>query len=100
VSAKHLVISSYSDLSKLSPEAKCVHFRKFVSKRLLKKVLCKFKKIERISLSKYAFSRCNAKLIEIVTRKKLEIKILERNAGRPNLIEKGSYNLIKPNIVK
>jgi hypothetical protein len=93
VSVKQVVVSSYSDLSKLSPEVKHVHFRKFISKKLLEEVLCKFKKVEKISISRYAFSRCSTKLIEIANNK-LELEISERSVGRPNLIEK-LYNLNK-----
>lgn len=83
VNVKHVVISSYSDLSKLSSKIKLIHFRKFVSKKLLKIILNKCPRLERISLSRYAYKRFNSNLLK---SKNIEIRI-SKNVGRPNLVE-------------
>ena len=85
---KHISISSYSDLLKLSPRIKSVHFRKFVSRNILKKVLSVCLNLERISFSRYAFSRCDSNFIEELLEMGVSIGVSRRNAGRPNLIEK------------
>ena len=82
MNAKQLVIASYSDLSKLSPEIKSIHFRKFVSKKLLKIVAEKFPKLKIISVSKYA-----AKRLPSEARSRFLIQISVRK-GRPNILEK------------
>ena len=79
---KQIVVSSYSDLSKLSPKTKSVHLRKFVSKNLIKIILDRCPNLERLTFSRYSYRRFkSAKL------KNIEIKISEKSAGRPNLVE-------------
>ncbi len=81
-----LVVSSYSDLSKLSSNIVCVHFRKFVSKRLLDKVLKSCPKLKKISLSMYAARRLDC-FSSYLSGKGLLIEFSKRGSGRPNSIE-------------
>ncbi len=76
-----MVISSYSDLSKISPCAKSVHFRKFVSKRLLSLVVQKCRNLQSVSVSKYAYRR-------LVFSHDVDVKISGRMPGRPSAIER------------
>jgi len=80
VSAKHLVISSYSDLSKLHSKIKHVHFRKFISKKLLKIVVEKCPKLELISVSPYSYKRLKFDCMFPVGASK-------KSSGRPSFIE-------------
>jgi len=86
------VLSSYSDLSKISSNVKIIHFRKFISKKLLKIILCEYPDLREISLSKYASKRLNNKCIEILSKSRIQIKIsLVR--GRPNELEIRNINM-------
>ena len=78
------VISSYSDLSKLSQKVKSVHFRKFVSRKLLEIILEKCPRLESISLSKYAHGRLH---FDFLKYKRVKIIISGKSSGRPNLVE-------------
>jgi hypothetical protein len=91
VNAKQLVISSYSDLSELSPKIKNIHFRKFVSKKMLNTIKESCPELDRISFSSSAAKRLQHCSSSLPT--KAEIQILARKSGRPNLIE--SFLLIK-----
>jgi len=91
VNAKQLVISSYSDLSKLSPKIRHIHFRKFVSKKILDKIKKSCPELGKISFSSSAAKRLQSCSSSIPSGAK--IQILERKSGRPNLIE--SFLLIK-----
>lgn len=91
MNAKQLVISSYSDLSELSPKIKHIHFRKFVSKKILNEVRENCPNLDKISFSSSAAKRLQN--YSFLIPAKAEIKILERKSGRPNLIE--SFLLIK-----
>ena len=88
VDIKQVSISSYSDLSKLSNRVNFVHFRKFVSKKILEKVLIDCPNLDMISFSKYAFSRCNEKILEQIQQKGVKLKISLKDSGRPNLVER------------
>jgi len=88
VNVKHVSISSYSDLSKLSSFVKIVHFRKFLNRNILQKVLDRCSNLEKISVSKYVFNRCDPDFIEKISKDGLNV---ERSVGRPNLIERLIY---------
>ena len=85
---KHSSISSYSDLSKLSHSVKFVHFRKFVSKKIIKKVLSECPNLVEISFSNYAYKRCNDDILKFINKEGVNLLISSRRAGRPNIIEK------------
>lgn len=85
---KQVVISSYSDLSKLAPNIRKVHFRKFISKKLLDKVLLQCPKMKNVSFSNYASKRLNDQLISFIIKKELKIEHSNSDVGRPNLLEK------------
>jgi len=67
---------------------KFVHFRKFVSRNILEKVLEICSDLEKISFSRYAFSRCDHDFIKELSQNGLDIDISKRSVGRPNLIER------------
>jgi len=91
VNHKHrAVISSYSDLLKLSSGIKIVHFRKFVSKRILKIVLEECSDLKVISLSKYASKRLNSNILKLILSKNIELIILF-DKGRPNNLKQRLY---------
>jgi len=85
------VISSYSDLSKLSSNVKIIHFRKFVSKKLLNLVLEKCPNLEIISLSGYASKRLNSNISKIILSMKIEL-VVSIELGRPNNLKQRLYN--------
>ena len=85
------VLSSYSDVSKLSSDVKVVHFRKFVSKRILEMVMVKCSDLEEISLSKYASKRLNGKCLRLLSKNKVSVKI-SLIIGRPNVLETKQVN--------
>ena len=80
--AKQLVISSYSDLSKLSPDMHYVHFRKFISKKLLDEVAKICPSLKRISVSRKASSR-----LKSIKNIRFKVIVSEKNRGRPNKLE-------------
>ncbi len=84
MNVKYVVISSYFDLSKLSSEVKTIHFRKFVSRNLLKIVLDKCPRLKIISFSRYASRRLHS---DFLKSRNIEIKISRKSSGRPNLVE-------------
>ena len=88
VDIKQVSISSYSDLSKLSKRVNKIHFRKFISKKILRKVLINCPNLDMISFSKYAFSRCNEKILEQIQQRGVKLKISLKDSGRPNLVER------------
>ena len=88
VSVKQVVISSYSDLSNLSPEVKHVHFRKFISKKILERVISKCSELEEISLSRYAYNRCASDFLNLLSQTNIEVKISAKGVGRPSIIDK------------
>ena len=93
VNDKHrAVISSYSDLSRISSNVKIIHFRKFVSKRILNLILNKCPNLKKISLSNYASKRLNHKCMNILSENKIVIKI-SSNRGRPSILELNNINM-------
>jgi hypothetical protein len=89
VNYKHrAVLSSYSDISKISSNVKIIHFRKFVSKKVLNIVIKKCPKLKIISLSRYASKRLNSNLIEILYLNQISLEISKKDIGRPNLLER------------
>ena len=82
---KLVVISSYSDLSRLIPGIRKVHFRKFISRKLLEDVLLRCPKLKYISVSRYASKRVY-KFLSYVADKGLNIEYSNSNSGRPNLL--------------
>ncbi|MBS3052129.1 MAG: hypothetical protein J4428_02040 [Candidatus Aenigmarchaeota archaeon] len=87
MNAKQVSISSYSDLEKLSPNIKIVHFRKFLNKKLIEKVLLKCPNIKKISCSKSAFRR-NSGGFGFLEFSNIQLSVSEKDRGRPNLLEK------------
>lgn len=84
---KQLVISSYYDLEKISPSVKKIHFRKFISKRAIFKILTICDNIEVISLSNYAYRRNIKDIMQLIEQKRINI-IIRSSKGRPNLLER------------
>ena len=84
------VLSSYSDISKVSPDIKIIHFRKFISKRFLVIVLERNPRIEIICLSKYASKRLNSKILSMIS-KRIEIRVSSEK-GRPNYLRNININ--------
>ena len=85
---KHsLTISSYSDLDKIERNVTRIHFRKFLSKKMLLKVLGKCKRLSTITISKYAYSKCKKESIQLIKNKGIDI-IIRNRCGRPSLIER------------
>ena len=80
------VLSSYSDVHNISSEVKVVHFRKFVSKRLLIIVLERCPKLQMISMSGYASKRLNSNIYNLMFNRNIELKI-SRYIGRPSNLE-------------
>lgn len=87
MNVKQVSVSSYSDLQKLSPHAKSVHFRKFVSKKLLECVLSKCPNVKKISFSKTVFDK-NLVLLNSFKLVEVQFTVSNRERGRPNIIEK------------
>ncbi|MBI2543043.1 MAG: hypothetical protein HYW24_02565 [Candidatus Aenigmarchaeota archaeon] len=85
---KQIVVSSYSDLSRISPNIRKVHFRKFISKNLLKNLLLHCPELKRISVSNSASKRLNDKLVSYIAEKGIEIEYSKSASGRPNLLHK------------
>jgi Ran GTPase-activating protein (RanGAP) involved in mRNA processing and transport len=88
VNVKQLSISSYSDISKLSSETRTIHFRKFVSRKLLRIILKSCENLEKVSLSKYALQKCNPEIIDYLSKRGVAIQVSDRGIGRPSLLEK------------
>ena len=82
-----MVISSYSDLDRISPMIKSIHFRKFLSKRLIKNVFKRCVKVKVISVSKYAYMRCDKNILGLIEKQGVKI-IVRQNIGRPNILER------------
>ncbi len=80
------VISSYSDVEKLSPLISEVHFRKFLNCNILFQVLEKCGELKKASVSKSAYSRCDSKCLEKLKESKIDVKI-SKVKGRPSILE-------------
>ncbi|MBI3412651.1 MAG: hypothetical protein HY051_01045 [Candidatus Aenigmarchaeota archaeon] len=70
-------------MSRLDNDSKHVHFRKFLSQRLLLDVLSACPGLERITLSKYAYKRASFDALQFPG---IRFFISSRKAGRPNRI--------------
>ncbi len=88
---KQEVISSYSDLYKISSNVKIIHFRKFISRKLLRIVIEKCPNLEIISISRYASKRLNSNISKIILSRKIEL-IVSFEIGRPNNLKQRLYN--------
>ena len=64
-----------------------VHFRKYISSRLLGKVLEECANLESFSLSKYAFSRLNAGCMGKIAERNINVSASRKGRGRPSLME-------------
>ena len=84
---KHIVISTSKDLEKINERTKFVHFRKYISSKLLEEVIRRSKRIVCISLSTSSLKKWNKKLEEIVKNRGIKVVVLKRY-GRPNYLEK------------
>jgi len=87
VNVKHLSISSYNDLKKISSSVKVIHFRKFASQKLVKWILDNHSQIRKFSFSKYVYSRSESSVFDLIKEKNVEMEVRDRIAGRPNLLE-------------
>ncbi len=85
---QRIVISSYSDVRNLSPDVSVVHFRKFISEKLLTNVFKKSPRVKIICLSKYAAKR-SKQIISKIPKK--IVVIISKEKGRPSSIEKNFY---------
>ncbi len=85
---KQLVISSYSDLSKASPSINKIHFRKFIGRKLLERVLSSCPNAKSISVSSYAYRRLDDALLSFIRNRKLVLRISDHSPGRPNLLRR------------
>ncbi len=95
---ERISVSGYSDLSKLSGGESHLHFRKFLSKRLVIESLNLCPGLESISLSKYALDKCDPDCLEMLSKMRLDIMVSNRKEGRPNLIEKNQFKKVIPRI--
>jgi hypothetical protein len=91
-------VSGYSDLSRLSSEVSHLHFRKFLSKKLVLESLKICDGVESVSLSRYAFRKCDPECMEIISRVGIDLMVSERRKGRPNLLEKNQFKKLIPKI--
>ncbi|MBD3155587.1 MAG: hypothetical protein GF368_02935 [Candidatus Aenigmarchaeota archaeon] len=87
MNVKHLSISNYQDIQKISSSVKIIHLRKFASIKLIKKILKKNSGIEKISLSKYVYTRSNSHVFDFIEDNDIEVSIRNKGPGRPNLLE-------------
>ena len=87
MNVKHLSISSYADLKKISPKVKIIHFRKFASEKLIKWILDNHSQIKKFSFSNYVYSRSESGIFELIEENNAEVIIQNRSPGRPNLLE-------------
>ncbi|NCO96523.1 MAG: hypothetical protein COY38_01615 [Candidatus Aenigmarchaeota archaeon CG_4_10_14_0_8_um_filter_37_24] len=87
MNVKHLSISSYADLEKISPAVEIVHFRKFASEKLVRWILENHSQIRKFSFSKYSSSRCDSNIFDLIERNNVQIVVQDRGSGRPNLLE-------------
>lgn len=95
---ERISVSGYSDLSRLSGRESHIHFRKFLSKRLIIESLKLCDSLESVSLSRYALYRCGPDCIGILSGMGLSVMVSERNGGRPNLLEKNQFKKVIPRI--
>lgn len=87
MNVKHLSISSYKDLEKISQKVKIIHFRKFASEKIVKWVLENHSHIKKFSFSNYAYSRSDSGIFDLIQENNIEVIVRNRSPGRPNLLE-------------
>ena len=80
------VISSSGDLFLISPKVSVIHFRKFLSKKLVFDLFEKCNRVERIVISKSAYSRCDRKCIEVLEASGINV-LVSKNRGRPSCLD-------------
>ena len=80
------VISSSGDLFSISPQVSVVHFRKFLSKKLIFDLLERCDKIKKIIVSKSAYSRCDKKCIDVLEASGINV-LVSKNRGRPSCLD-------------
>jgi hypothetical protein len=80
------VLSSYSDVSKLSSSVRAIHFRKFVSSKLFNMAIEECPNLKIISVSKYASKRLSSSILEIILKRQIELRVSEMK-GRPNILD-------------
>ena len=80
------IVSSSGDLFSVSPKVSVIHFRKFLSKRLVFDLLKRCDKIERIIVSKSAYSRCDKECIEVLEARGINV-LVSKNRGRPSCLD-------------
>jgi len=88
VNLKRVVISSYSDLKKIHRSVRVIHFRKFASKKVIKKVLIECPKLEIISLSRFANKRYGSSIIKLLQKSNIKLIVSNRKQGRPSMLER------------
>lgn len=93
------VLSSYSDISKISSSIRIVHFRKFISKRMLDMILEICPSLIVISISKYASKRLNPNILNLISDKRIELRVCSER-GRPTMLRNINinYKLIKDDL--
>jgi len=92
VNYKHkAVLSSYSDISKIPSDVKSIHFRKFISKRILEIILRNCPNITCISISKYASKRLSLEILNLISNKNIDLEI-SLYRGRPNKLRNINVN--------
>ena len=85
---KQVSIACYDDLAKLSSSVKVVHFRKFLSLRLLEEVIKRCPNLKLVSFSRYAFKRCDEKVKEMLVLSGIQVLVNDRSPGRPSMLDK------------
>lgn len=78
----------------MSSEIKIIHFRKFVSRKMVNIILDSCINLKKVSLSRYASSKCSSEIIDYMSEKGLQIQVSNRSIGRPNLLERGDISNI------
>jgi len=102
VTEKQIVIEKYSDVinASFNPLVRRIYFKKFLSKRLWKLVLSKYPNVRELYFSRTAIKKCSSVFLEKLHESGFEIFIVNRDSGRPNILEKDidihklSYNYV------
>jgi hypothetical protein len=66
---------------------KIIHFRKYVSKKIILMILERCQNIQVISMSRYASKRLNPDSLELFSKRNIEIKIMIE-PGRPSMLDR------------
>ncbi len=83
---KKAVISSLSDICELSPDSSIIHFRKFLSKKLVLDIFERCFGIQKVLISKSAYFRCDEECIQFLESRGIEI-VVSDSRGRPSFLE-------------